>query len=206
MADFAEYTPGMEQGEFGIHFLSDLRGLPSPLNNRSGLLVAGTNRSDDLFMYIYRQVTGLTPGQRYHVEIEITFASNVPADCVGAGGSPGEGVSIKAGAAAAAPAKRVENNRVVTNIDKGNQATSGREMVVIGDFTGGGGTCSNGEYRIKSLSTSSQPPSSPVPPEDALLLTADNAGRLWIVIGTDSGFESRTEIFYLEGFAVLTPA
>ncbi|QYU70918.1 hypothetical protein J4558_12740 [Leptolyngbya sp. 15MV] len=204
-ADFAEYTPGMEQGDFGIRFLSDARRIPPPLDTRSGLLVAGTNRSDDLFMYIYRPVTELTPGQRYRVDLEITFATNVPADCVGVGGSPGEGVLIKAGATNVVPAKRTENNLVVTNIDKGNQGRNGREMIVIGDFSGGGGTCNNGEYRLKSLSTSSPPASGEPPPQDALLLTADNAGQLWIVIGTDSGFEGRTEIYYLEGSALLTP-
>ena len=44
------------------------------------------------------------------------------------------------------------------------------------------------------------------PPPDALLINADAQGRLWIVIGTDSGFEGRTEIYYLDGVATFTPA
>jgi hypothetical protein len=99
-------------------------------------------------------------------------------------------------------------DRVVSSVDKGQQVTSGREMILIGNFAGGGGTCTAGEYRAKSLSTASpepQPVPAPPPPADALLLTADAQGRLWIVIGTDSGFEGRTEIYYLEGFATFTP-
>jgi hypothetical protein len=184
--------------------------LPAPLDNRFGLLLGGDNRSDDLFMYIYRPVTGLVPGQRYRANVEVTFATNVPPGCAGIGGSPGEAVAIKAGAAAAQPSKRTENNRVLTSIDKGNQQTSGREAIRIGLFAGGGGTCTSGEYRVKTLSTANpEPPPAPInppPPTDALLLTADSAGRLWIVIGTDSGFEGRTEIYYLEGSATFTPA
>jgi hypothetical protein len=37
------------------------------------------------------------------------------------------------------------------------------------------------------------------------VIAADAFGRLWYVIGTDSGFESRTEIYYLDGAATFTP-
>ena len=209
-ADFSDYSPGMEVGDQGIRFLAEVQRLPPPLDNRMGFLVGGTNRSDDLFMYLYRPVTGLVPGQRYRVRVDVTFATNVPPDCVGIGGSPGESVAIKAGAATVQPSKSVVNNRVVTSVDKGNQQTSGREVIRIGLFAGGGGTCSNGEYRLKTLSTATPEPSpvpiNPPPPADALLLTADSAGRLWIVIGTESGFEGRTEIYFLEGSATFTPA
>lgn len=90
-------------------------------------------------MYLYRPVTGLVPGQRYRVRVDVTFATNVPPDCVGIGGSPGESVAIKAGAAVAQPTKRVVNNRVVTSISKGEQQTSGREAIRIGNFAGGAG-------------------------------------------------------------------
>ena len=206
-ADFADYAPGQEIGDQGIRFLSGIRRVPAPLNARTGLLVAGTNRSDDLFMYIWRPITGLVPGQRYRVAVEFTFATNVPPDCVGVGGSPGEGVTLKAGAAAREPAKSVQSNLVLTNIDKANQRQSGREAIVVGTFAGGGGTCSSGTYRLKTVSTASpeqNPPPEPLSP-GALLVTADGAGRLWIVIGTDSGFEARTEIYYLEGVATFTP-
>ena len=141
------------------------------------------------------------------MRVDVTFATNVPPDCVGIGGSPGESVAIKAGAAAAQPTKSVVNNRVRTSVDKGEQQNSGREVIRIGTFAGGGGSCSNGEYRVKTLSTAAPElsPITPPPPADALLLTADSAGRLWIVIGTESGFEGRTEIFFLEGSATFTP-
>lgn len=208
VADFADYSPGMESGQNGILFVSEHRRLPAPLDNRFGLLVGGTNRSDDLFMYIYRPVSGLVPGQRYKVRVDITFATNVPPGCVGVGGSPGENVAIKAGAAAAVPTKATVGGSIRSSVDHGGQVNSGKEMITVGNFAGGGGTCTAGEYRVKSLTTAAQEATSPplpAPPPDALLLNADAQGRLWIVIGTDSGFEARTEIYYLEGVATFTP-
>jgi hypothetical protein len=205
-AAFADYSPGMESGAQGIAFVSEFRRLPPPLDNRFGLLLGGTDRPDDLFMYISRTVTGLIPGQRYRVQVEITFATNAPAGCVGPG-APGESLYIKAGATGTQPVKAVQDGRVVTNLDKGNSSNSGRELIVIGDFTGGGGTCGQREYRLKTLSTAApQPlvPPNPAPP-DALIVTADGNGRLWIVIGTDAGNEIRTEIYYLEGAATFSP-
>jgi hypothetical protein len=180
-----------------------------PVDNRFGLLVGGTNRSDDLFMYIYREVSGLVPGQRYRVRVDISFATNAPAGCIGVGGAPGEGVAVKAGAAAAAPTKLTVSGSIRSSINKGEQVQSGKEVITVGTFAGGGGTCGAGEYRLKSLTTATQEvtsPPLPAPPPDALLVNADAQGRLWIVIGTDSGFESRTEIYYLEGLATFTPA
>jgi len=208
-ADFTDYSLGQEVGDQGIRFVSEFRRLPPPLDNRFGLLVGGTNRSDDLFMYIYRPVTGLVPGQRYLVRVDITFATNVPRDCVGVGGSPGESVYIHAGATAAVPTKVVQGTSVRSSIAKANQSQSGRETITIGNFAGGGGTCTAGQYAVKTLSTAAREattPPLPAPPADALLITADAQGRLWIVIGTDSGFEDRTEIFFLEGAATFTPA
>ncbi|MDP8912449.1 MAG: hypothetical protein M3N39_02595, partial [Pseudomonadota bacterium] len=106
-ADFSDYSPGMELGDQGIRFVAEVRRLPPPLDNRFGFLLGGTNRSADLFMYIYRPVTGLVAGQRYRVRVDVTFATNVPPDCVGIGGSPGQSVVIKAGATAIQPIKSV---------------------------------------------------------------------------------------------------
>jgi hypothetical protein len=199
-ADFSDYTPGAELGDQGIRFVSEVRRLPAPLDNRVGLLLGGTNRSDDLFMFIWREVSGLVPGQRYRVETEVTIATNVPAGCAGVGGPPGEGVAIKAGASPVQPAKAVNAfNRVMVNFDKdaGPLPVGGNQVFTIGDFSGGGGTCLDGIYALKTLRS----PADRIP-----TLTADANGRLWIVIGTDSGFEARTEIYYLEGAATFTPA
>jgi hypothetical protein len=198
-ADFSDYSPGMEVGDQGIRFQSDVRRLPAPLDNRFGLLLGGTNRSDDLFMFIWREVSGLVPGQRYRVDTEVLIATNVPPNCVGVGGSPGEAVVIKAGASPVRPAKAVTQNRFVVNFEKdaAGLPVGGNQVFTIGNFAGGGGTCTAGIYALKTLRS----PADRIP-----TVTADATGRLWIVIGTDSGFEARTEIYYLEGATTFTPA
>ncbi len=198
-ADFSDYSPGMELGDQGIRFVSEFRRLPPPLDNRFGLLVGGTNRSDDLFMFIWREVSGLVPGQRYRVETEVLIATNAPAGCAGVGGPPGEGVAIKAGASPLRPAKAVIQNRFVVNFEKdaGPLTVGGNQVFTIGNFAGGAGTCLQPIYALKTLrSLADRIPT----------LTADAQGRLWFVMGTDSGFESRSEIYYLEGSVTFTPA
>jgi hypothetical protein len=135
------------------------------------------------------------------VEISITFATNVPAGCFGVGGSPGESVYIKAGGSGSLPQTVLANNYFTTNFDHGVQAESGSDTTTIGDFTGGGGGCSGNEpenpgiYRLKTLAHNDSAP----------LITTDSSGRLWLIVGSDSAFEARTEIYYIEGFATLTP-
>jgi hypothetical protein len=189
----------METSPNGILFVSEFRRLPPPLDNRFGLLVGGTNRSDDLFMFIWREVSGLVPGQRYRVETEVLIATNAPPNCVGPG-QPGESVAIKAGASPVRPAKALNAfNDVRVNFEKdaGPLSVGGNQVFTIGDFAGGGGTCNNRFYALKTLRS----PANRIP-----TLTADATGRLWFVIGTDSGFEGRTDIYYLEGAATFTPA
>lgn len=77
--------------------------LPEPLSDRRGLKVGGTNRSDDLAMQMETMIGGLDPLTDYEVLQELTFATNVPSDCVGVGGSPGGSVYLHLGAASVEP-------------------------------------------------------------------------------------------------------
>ena len=197
-AETADYAPGMELGENGMKFVAERRRLPAPLDNRFGLLVGGTNRSDDLFMFIWREVTGLTPNQDYRVGVDVTIATNIGRNCVGVGGSPGESVVIKAGASPVRPAPTLVNGYYRVNFEKDRNPLpiGGDQVVTIGNFANSTAVCSGGTYELKALSSSNTRTG---------LVTSDSSGRLWLVIGTDSGFEARTEIYYLEGSATFTP-
>jgi hypothetical protein len=101
--DFADYPLG-EESFYELSY--ELSNLPTPLNTNSGALKqSGNNHSDDLFMFIRRQINGLKPNTDYRVSYEIEFASDVADEQVGVGGSPGEGVTIKAGAVITKPEK-----------------------------------------------------------------------------------------------------
>ena len=198
-ADIADYRPGQEAGEAGVKFVSEFRRLPPLLDNRFGLLLGGTNRSDDLFMFIWREVTGLVPNRLYKVDTDVTIATNIGRNCAGVGGSPGEGVVIKAGASPVRPSTSLVSGTYRVNFEKDRNPLpiGGDHVVTIGNFANSTEICAGGSYELKKLSSTGT---------RSGMVTSDAAGKLWIVIGTDSGFEARTEIYYLEGSVLFTPA
>ena len=157
---------------------------PEGLEGR-GMYLQGHNRSDDLFMYLKTQIGGLRPNTTYAVAVSIDLATNVPAGLFGIGGSPGESVFVKAGASTVEPtAAEGDNRHLRMNIDKGNQARGGEDMVVIGNVANP--EVQGREFRIKTLDNSTQP----------LSVDTDGEGRAWLIVGTDSGFEGLTSLYY----------
>jgi len=67
----------------------------------------------------------------------IELASDVPSNCVGIGGAPGESVYLKAGVSLVEPVPMLEGNDVRLNVDKGNQAGGGADASVIGNIANG---------------------------------------------------------------------
>jgi hypothetical protein len=183
-AGFADYPPGNESF---YELASGYRRLPAPLNSRSGFLVSGSNHSDDLFMYIKRRVDGFEPNTNYQVSFVVEFATDVPTGCGGVGGSPGESVFVKAGASSLEPTTFVDQlGWLRMNIDKGNQANSGANAIVIGNVANSTQCEQNiRRYEIKQLRT-----------PRAVLVTTDGSGSAWLLVGTDSGFEAVTTLYY----------
>ncbi|HVM30670.1 MAG TPA: hypothetical protein VM305_07895 [Candidatus Limnocylindrales bacterium] len=104
------------------------------------LLVTARNNSDDVFMFIKRQLgsdDGLAPDTEYRVSFEITFLSDAPTGCMGVGGAPGESVYLKAGATADEPLVVERDGEHVMSVDKGNQAQGGPAASVAGDVANG---------------------------------------------------------------------
>ncbi len=160
------------------------RALPDGLEG-SGIYLQGHNRSDDLFMYLKRQVEGLVPGASYNVSATVDLATSAPLDSIGIGGSPGQSVYVKAGASTTEPRAAPDSTgHLRMDIDKGNQSRGGTQMAVLGvvghpDIVGE-------EFRRKTLDTMAGP----------VVVEADEAGRAWLIVGTDSGFEGLTRLYY----------
>lgn len=189
---FADYPVGEEEFyELG----SEFGALPEPLNQQSGLMVRGNNHSDDLFMFIKKSWQGFKPNTLYDIEFELTIATNVPKNCVGVGGSPGEGVTVKAGLSITEPKPVANgNNFYVMNIDKGNQTVGGSDALVVGDMANSK-DCNAGDdfiYETKTMNSNGTPFS----------VRTDSNGVLWLLFGTDSGFESTTQLYFLSGRVV----
>ena len=181
IADFADYPAGREE-DYELTF--EHTRLPPPLNENIGaLMLSGTNLSDDLFMFLKKKIIGLEPVETYSTFFEIEFASNEPDSVPGVGGSPGESVWIKAGATTMQPiAEEDSTGYLRMNIQKGNQSTGGEEMIVLGDFS------NDTDLNIYSLKT--------VINDEPFYVTSDVNGELWLIVGTESGFEANTTIFF----------
>lgn len=162
--------------------------LPEEIELASGSIkVQGNNRSDDLFMFLKKQVTGLSPSTTYQVTFDIELASQYPSAAPGAGGSPGSSVFLKAGASAEEPLPVTEGNSRVPylrmNIDKGNQSQEGVDMINIGTVG-----IEGEEYRYELIQRGNS--------DRPFSATTDADGNLWLVVGTDSGFEGLTVLYY----------
>ncbi|KFE68113.1 hypothetical protein [Hyalangium minutum] len=181
-----------------VGFLVERRALPTETGLPGGaLFVSGRNPSDDLFMFITTPVTGLLPSTPYAVTFELELVSNGPTGCVGVGGSPGESVFVKAGAAPVQPDRVLDSRgHYALNVDKGNQASEGANAVMVGDIANGSTDCTNPPYRPITRDNRSRP----------LRVTSDAQGTLWLFVGTDSGYESTTSLYYDTIRVVLEPA
>lgn len=182
--DFADYDVG-EDALFELDF--ERAPLPQPLDtDQMALKLQGTNRSDDLFMFLKKKVTGLAPNAIYNASFTLEIASNVADNLVGIGGSPGESVFIKIGASKVEPQKMIvtEASREIyrMNIDIGGQSNGGDNAMVIGDFSN---DTDESVYTLKTLQHQT----------DFEAQTNAN-GELWLLVGSDSGFEGTTTIYY----------
>lgn len=159
--------------------------LPTNISStRKGIKVSGNNHSDDLFMFIKKQLTGLKPNATYNVLFNIRFASNVATGLVGVGGSPGESVYVKVGATQIEPKKVLVDGYYQMNINKGNQSQGGSDMQVVGNVAVAATTTQYTEvYRTNSTKSVFQ-------------VTTNSQGEAWIILGTDSGFEGKTTLYY----------
>lgn len=152
-----------------------------------GLFISGSNRSDDLFMFIKRPICGLRPCTTYQVEADIEFLSRAPTGCAGIGGDPGGSVYVKFGASPEEPLSVIEEGMARMNVDIGHQANDGANAMVIGNIATSITDCHNEEYEVKELETTTP-----------LITETDSTGTLWIFVGTDSAFEGVTSLIYTD--------
>ncbi len=184
-ADFADLPSNAEDSSF-YELKYGYTNLPANLGTQKAIMLSGNNHSDDLFMFIKRKVTGLNPNTSYTLVFDVELASNAPKGSVGAGGSPGESVYLKAGASEIEPVKNVQGDQYVLNIDKGNQSEAGSNATVLGDIAT---PLTVAEYTLITRNNAS-------PSAEPLIAQSNSNGDIWLMIGTDSGFEGTTTVYY----------
>lgn len=179
---FADYPKGEEDFYELKHGTSNL---PQPLDEtKKALMISGNNHSDDLFMYIKKKVDGLEANTTYTVSLDLQIATDASKNSVGVGGSPGSSVYVKAGVTSTEPKGVLDepSGHYRMNIDKGNQGQEGADMKIIGNLSN---EKEEYVYVLKDYKL-----------DKKVEAKANENGELWLIVGTDSGFEGITTIYY----------
>jgi hypothetical protein len=199
-AGFADLPVDYEPSIYALH--SGIRSLPPEIGRSgSGFMLSGSNRSDDLFMFVKKKLSaadGILPGQTYQVNFRIELASDALAGGIGAGGAPGESVYVKAGAASVEPlvlpALQDGENMLLMNIDKGQQSQEGPNALVIGNLAKTDGS-EDDSFALKQLDSAGRD----------FTVQSNAAGDLWLLVGTDSAYEGITTLYLTRIEVTLTP-
>lgn len=179
LMDFADYPLGAEDD---YELEAGHSRLPAPLDQNDGaIFMSGKNQSDDLFMYLKKQLTGLKADTDYNAHFTVELASNAPTGAIGIGGAPGESVYLGIGVTTTEPDRQTDDEGFYRmNIDKGQQATEGMDRKIIGNIANGTGI---DEYVM-------------VKKEGDFEFRTDQTGSVWAIVSTDSGFEGKTSLYY----------
>ncbi|WP_381523487.1 hypothetical protein [Spirosoma soli] len=130
-----------------------------------------------------KKLTGLQPNTDYKLVFDVELPSAYADNSVGIGGSPGSSVFLKAGASAVEPKKQLKDDFYEINIDKGSQSEGGRDAVLLGNIGAGEDVT---DYKLITRSNT----------DDPLTARTNDKGELWLIVGTDSGYEGLTTLYY----------
>ena len=157
------------------------------------------NRSDNVFMFLKKHLgaeEGVRANQLYSISIATLLASEAQSGCVGIGGAPGESVYFKAGVSDVEPIPTLMNSSFVgINIDKGNQSSGGEDAGVVGNIANGV-QCDLDNQRFVMINRVYHHP---------VLFRTGMSGTIWAFVGTDSGFEGLTRLYYHQIIVTLRP-
>ena len=161
-----------------VNFSAGMQASPIP-PHQVALHLFGNNVSDDLFVYVTKELTGLLPNRAYSVHIEATLISDT-------GNVGGSSRIIQLGASTVEPSSIV----VIENAAPYYRMNFdiGKNTVIAGDLSGNG--TPNPE-----LLTFKTPRS--------VVVQSDPNGNLWLLVGVDSAFEVLTEVYFTEITATL---
>jgi hypothetical protein len=178
---FSDYPEGSDAA-FELEFTHT--SLPAPLDtNTPALKISGNNHSDDLLSFIYRKIEGLEPGKTYAVTFDVQMASNAPTNSIGIGGSPD--LAFGVGGLPFEPSNTTDGDGWLRpNFKSDLQSRLSNDTLQMIGTIGVGEDAS--DYVLINRNNNSAP----------VMLTSNNKGELWLMLGTDSGFEGATTLYY----------
>ena len=158
--------------------------LPLPLDTGIGaVILSGNNHSDDLLACMFRKIDNLIPNAAYQVTFKIELASNVATNSMGIGGTPD--LALGAGGINYQPGTDLDSTDWYRpNFTSALQGFASNEVLqMLGTI---GVTDTTTQYALITRDNISGP----------IELTTNEYGQLWLLIGTDSGFEGITTLYY----------
>jgi len=183
-AVFAEYPDG-EQDFYEL--ASGIKNFPEPLDQtKKAFMLSGNNHSDALQMWLVKQLSGLAANAKYTVETEVELASKYPDGSVGIGGSPGNSVHLVSKFATdgyTLEKGKTEGDNIKLILKKVESVPESVMEVELGDVSI---ISDQYVYKLITRKKSSSPD----------VVVTDNAGKVWAVVGTWSGFEGISTLYY----------
>ena len=167
-ADFADYPVN---DSITMQLQHKHQAMPGIAPAQNGIYLFGQNYSDDLFLFLKRKLTGLTPNATYSIAFTVDLATDMPPDGIGGGD-----LTLKAGATAVEPKKIVSGGLYRMNINKANQTQPGPDMDTLGHVHHN----VPGSFAFHLVKFANK---------RAFMAKADAQGNLWLIIGAESAFE-----------------
>ncbi len=179
-AIFAEY-PKADKAFYELK--SGKSQLPSPLDqNKTAFMLSGNNHSDALQMFVAKQFTGLDPATGYSVKVKVELASKYPDGSVGIGGSPANSVHLVTHICRGGYQLDPGDDKTNVQLKFNKNSENGYDYLELGDIAI---PADKNEYQLIQRECVSEN-----------IVKADEAGRIWAVVGTWSGFEGITTLYY----------
>jgi len=183
-AGFADLPVNYNKEIYALQYTWELLPLAGNTSNY-GLKLKGANRSDDLFMFLTQKIAQLAPNTAYQVKLNFGMYTDEAGGMSGIGGAPAEAVHVKAAVLGKEP-KAVQKDDgsglyYRMNIDKGNQSEEGADAKIVGNIAKP--ESDKEGYQRVDFSYNAR-------------VTSNANGELFLLIGTDSGYEGLTTLYF----------
>jgi hypothetical protein len=155
--------------------------LAPPLNERGGISFVGKNYSDELFLYIQKEITGLLPNTNYRVMFNMNWLHRLEPLA-----SP---ITIKVGAMNQEPIFSEKNFLVKASFKRGETGGDGRDFMVAGKLV-------PNEFGLPFQQNLQNF-------DKAFLVNTDDSGRLFLMIGVEPESRKDVENIFLKTLRVV---
>jgi hypothetical protein len=178
---FSDYPKG-EESFYELEFAYSH--LPEPLDTTiRAIKISGNNHSDDLLSFMTTRISQLIPNAVYEVTFDVTLASGVAANSTGIGGSPD--LALGMGGIAYEPKNTLDGaNWYRPNFTSLLQSRESNNVMQMVGTIGVQDTTTT--FTLINRNNTGNP----------FKLKTNEVGELWLMIGTDSGFEGITTLYF----------